>query len=77
MKTTTLHFIFSLGLLFLTVCGFSQEIAIKGNENNIANDTGEGIQAFLDSDGDGVSDNADSDDDNDGIPDSIEQNYAN
>ena len=36
----------------------------------------EGIEAFIDTDGDGVVDNIDKDDDNDGIPDSIEQNYA-
>jgi hypothetical protein len=36
----------------------------------------EGIQAFIDTDGDGIIDNIDLDDDNDGIPDSIEQNYA-
>lgn len=40
------------------------------------NITGNGIQAFTDTDGDGVYNNLDSDDDNDGIPDNIEQSYA-
>ena len=38
--------------------------------------TGIGIQAFGDSDGDGVYNNVDLDDDNDGIPDNVEQNYT-
>ncbi len=38
--------------------------------------TGVGIQAFADTDGDGIYNNQDSDDDNDGIPDTVEQNFA-
>lgn len=38
--------------------------------------TGTGVQAYTDTDGDGVFNNLDSDDDNDGIPDNIEQSYA-
>ena len=37
---------------------------------------GNGIQSFVDTDGDGIYNNVDLDDDNDGIPDNIEQNYA-
>jgi hypothetical protein len=38
--------------------------------------TGTGLQAYTDSDGDGVFNNLDTDDDNDGIPDNVEQSYA-
>ena len=38
--------------------------------------TGIGIQTYLDTDGDGVTDNKDLDDDNDGIPDIKEQTDA-
>jgi hypothetical protein len=38
--------------------------------------TGSGVQTYLDTDGDGVTDNKDLDDDNDGIPDSKEQTDA-
>ncbi len=38
--------------------------------------TGVGVQAFPDTDGDGIYNNLDSDDDNDGIPDTVEQNFA-
>lgn len=58
------------------------DISISNNDSGVGKNpytfriTCEGIEAFIDNDGDGIIDNVDNDDDNDGIPDSIEQNYA-
>jgi hypothetical protein len=60
----------------------SADISISNNDPGVGKNPytfrveGDGIQSFIDSDGDGIFNNLDSDDDNDGIPDNVEQNFA-
>jgi hypothetical protein len=59
----------------------NSQVAISSNSDDVSpfliNLSGEGIQTFYDSDGDGVFDNIDIDDDNDGIRDNTEESNCN
>ncbi|MDD2986533.1 choice-of-anchor D domain-containing protein [Flavobacterium sp.] len=74
--TTTFQITFtptSTGSKFANVSIASNHAALSPYTFRIS---GVSIQAFYDTDGDGIFNNADADDDNDGIPDTVEQSNA-